>query len=86
MSTTTLANIAAVLTTLSFLPQAIKTIRTRDTRSISLPMYAMFFVGVVLWLIYGYMTDNGAIFYGNIICAILSGIILGYKIRETLTS
>ncbi len=86
MDPTNLANIASVLTTFSFFPQAFKTIRTRDTRSISLPMYSMFFIGVVLWMIYGYQTDNKAIFIGNIITSLLSGIILSYKIREVLSN
>ena len=44
---------AATLTTLSFVPQAIRTLRTRDTRGISGWMYATFTVGVALWLVYG---------------------------------
>ena len=45
--------IAAVLTTLSFVPQAWQIIKTKDTSGISLGMYAMFVVGVFLWLIHG---------------------------------
>ena len=49
----TLGYIAAFCTTSSFLPQAILTIRTKDTESLSLGMYSLFTTGVILWLIYG---------------------------------
>src|SRR5262249_48811263 len=45
--------IAALLTTSAFVPQAIKTIRSRDTRAISLWMYVVFTTGVAFWLAYG---------------------------------
>ncbi|MGH8402367.1 MAG: PQ-loop domain-containing transporter, partial [Gammaproteobacteria bacterium] len=44
--------VAATLTTISFLPQAYHSLRTRDTRSISLGMYMLFTLGVALWLVY----------------------------------
>ena len=44
---------AAALTSASFIPQAVMTIRTRDTRGISRGMYIIFTVGVALWLVYG---------------------------------
>jgi MtN3 and saliva related transmembrane protein len=44
-----LGYVAAVLTTSSFFPQALKTLRTRDTSGISLGMYLMFTSGVVVW-------------------------------------
>src|SRR5687767_3526924 len=50
--------VAATLTTVAFLPQTIKTIRSRDTRSISLWMYLVFTVGVVFWLVYGIVLDS----------------------------
>ena len=45
--------IAATLTTVSFVPQALRIIKTRHTHDISLPMYALFSTGILLWLIYG---------------------------------
>jgi MtN3 and saliva related transmembrane protein len=48
-----LGYIAAFLTTAAFFPQTIKTIRTRDTKSISLAMYVLFTSGIALWLWYG---------------------------------
>ncbi|OUW28830.1 MAG: glutathione synthetase, partial [Cyanobacteria bacterium TMED177] len=47
--------LAASLTTVSFFPQAVKTLRSGDTRSISLGMYALFTSGVALWALYGVM-------------------------------
>lgn len=44
-----IGTIAAILTTLSFLPQAYQVIKTKDTSGISLGMYTMFVLGVFLW-------------------------------------
>lgn len=45
--------IAAILTTISFMPQAYQVIKTKDTSSISLGMYIAFVLGVFLWIIHG---------------------------------
>ena len=71
---------AATLTTSSFLPQAIKTIKSRDTKALSLEMYAMFALGVFLWLVYGIFLDNIAIISANAVTFVLAAIILGFKI------
>ena len=76
--------LAATLTTSSFLPQAIMTIRTRDTESLSLGMYSMFALGVFLWLIYGIYLSNKAIIIANAITFVLAAVILGYKIHNGL--
>lgn len=60
-----LGYIAAVLSTFSFLPQAIKTIYTRDTSGLSVIMYACLTVGIVLWFIYGYLIGDGAVMWAN---------------------
>lgn len=73
--------VAATLTTSAFFPQAWKVIRTRDTRSISLIMYAVFTLGVVLWLVYGCMIGSIPIIVGNVITIVLAGTILWMKIR-----
>lgn len=75
----TIALIAAFFTMIGYLPQAIKTIQTRDTKSISFWMYFLSFVGVVFWLIYGFMVHSGAIIFKNISVIILSGVILLIK-------
>ena len=71
---------AAFLTTASFLPQAFLTLKTRDTRSLSLSMYTLFTTGVLLWLVYGVQKSDYALIFANSITLILSATILGYKI------
>jgi MtN3 and saliva related transmembrane protein len=73
--------LAAFGTTISFLPQAVKTIRTKDTSGISLPMYVVFTTGTFLWLIYGFMSGSMQVAIANIITFIFASIILIYKIR-----
>ncbi|MBX2888641.1 MAG: SemiSWEET transporter [Ferruginibacter sp.] len=82
---TFLGFVAAALTTGSFAPQAIKTIRTKDTRSISLFMYLLFSTGTLLWLIFGLLSSNMPIVVANAITLVFAIIILMYKIkyRET---
>ena len=75
---------AASLTTASFLPQAIMTIKTRDTDSLSLTMYGAFTLGVLLWLIYGIYIDNNVIIIANVITLILASSILFVKIYNTV--
>ncbi len=67
---------AAVLTTGSFLPQAIKTIKTRETSGISLVMYSLFSLGVLLWLIYGLLVKDYIIVLANLITLVFALIIL----------
>lgn len=56
---------AATLTTLSFFPQAIKTVRSGDTRGISLPMYVLLTLGIALWGLYGLITRDGPLIVAN---------------------
>lgn len=73
--------LAAFGTTVSFLPQAVKTIQTKDTSGISLPMYILFTAGTLLWLIYGFMSGSLPVTIANAITLIFAAIILVYKIR-----
>ena len=72
---------AAFGTTVSFLPQAVKTIRTKDTSGISLSMYGIFTTGTLFWLIYGIMSASLPVAFANAITFIFASIILIYKIR-----
>jgi len=72
---------AAVCTTVSFLPQAIKTIQTKNTSGISLFMYSLFAFGTLLWLLFGLFTHNIPIVAANAITLVFSIIILAYKIK-----
>lgn len=77
-----LGYIAAFLTTAAFLPQTIKTIKSRDTASISLAMYVMFTTGIVLWLAYGILIESMPMIIANIITFVLSATILVLKLTE----
>ncbi len=73
--------LAAFCTTVSFLPQAIKTIKTKDTSGISLSMYILFSVGTLLWLAFGIFSGNGPVTIANAVTAAFALIILSYKIK-----
>ncbi|MDR0299107.1 MAG: SemiSWEET transporter [Streptococcaceae bacterium] len=79
---TVIGLLASFLTTASFLPQAFYVIRTKDTKSLSLPMYIMFVVGVMSWCIYGLFLRDFPLIFANVVTGIFAGIILFYKIRE----
>jgi MtN3 and saliva related transmembrane protein len=76
--------VAAFFTTTSFLPQAIKTIRTKDTSATSLSMYIMFAFGTLMWFIYGLVSSNLPVTLANGITLILASIILYFKIKHTM--
>jgi len=73
---------AAFLTTAAFLPQTIKVVRTRDTRSISLAMYVLFTSGVALWLVYGLLIGSLPVVVANVFTLMQSGVILFIKHAE----
>ncbi|MDD2879953.1 MAG: SemiSWEET transporter [Rhodoferax sp.] len=73
--------LAAVLTTVSFLPQAIHTFRTKDVRGISLGMYSAFTLGVALWLVYGLLLDAWPVVIANCVTLALAAAILVMKLR-----
>ena len=74
--------IAGILTTISFIPQALLTIKTQNTKSISLMMYIIFSTGILLWLIYGIVINSMPIIAANIITLPLTLIILFIKIKN----
>ena len=74
--------VAGTLTTAAFLPQVIKTYKSKSTRDISLVMWAMLNIGIVIWIFYGYLTGSMPLMVTNGITLILSGAILGLKIRN----
>ncbi len=73
---------AALCTTLAFLPQAIKTIRTKQTKDLSLGMYSVFVTGVALWLVYGLLNRDVPITVANAITLLLAGTVLVMKLRH----
>ncbi len=77
-----IGGLAALLTTLSWVPQAIKTISTRETRDISLWAQILLFVGIILWLIYGIYLASWPLIGSNIVTFFLVGTILVMKLRH----
>lgn len=82
MSLFTLVGIlGACLTTLSFLPQTIKTLKEKNTEGISLLMYSMFAAGLALWVVYGIFTNDLPVILANSITLFFALIILGLKVK-----
>ncbi len=73
--------IAAFLTTAAFLPQVYKTWKTKDVSSLSLPMLSIFFGGVVMWLIYGFLINSLAIILANAVTIISSFLLVYFKLK-----
>ena len=71
---------AATLTTLAFIPQAWQSWKTRDLSGISLPMYALFTLGVALWLGYGIIIGSLPVIVANAVTLLLASIVLWLKI------
>jgi MtN3 and saliva related transmembrane protein len=72
----------AVLTTLCWVPQAIKVIRERETRAISLSGTTLCTLGVLLWLVYGLAIADGPLIGSSIVTFAMTTIILALKIRH----
>ena len=73
---------AGVLTTLAFLPQVIKAFRTRSTKDISLLMWVLLFIGVLCWLVYGWLVRSGPVIATNGVTLVLVGTVLVLKLRN----
>ena len=75
---------AAIITTSSFFPQALKTWKTKDTTGISLIMYMFFTFGVSLWLVYGLYKTDYPLILANGISFLLSLVIFSVKLRNVI--
>ncbi|MBT9289161.1 SemiSWEET transporter [Hyphomicrobiaceae bacterium 22] len=73
--------VAALCTTLCWLPQTIRVIRLRDTSSLSLATFSIFVIGIVLWLAYGIMIVSWPLILANVFTLALNGTILALKLR-----
>ena len=73
-------SLAAILTTVSFFPQAWHSFKTKDVSGVSLGMYSVFTVGVALWLVYGLLLRAWPIVVANVITLGLALAILGMKL------
>lgn len=77
----TIGFIAAILTTGAFMPQVFQTWKTKDVSGLNLPMLVIFFIGILLWLIYGILLNSPSIIFANIITSITSFLLVLFKIR-----
>lgn len=73
--------LAALLTTLCWLPQALKLLRTRETRDLSLIAYVAFSAGVLLWLLYGLLIGSVPVIAANAVTLVLALGIVSLKLR-----
>lgn len=82
MNTVQILGLAAgSLTTAAFLPQVIKTWKTRSAKDLSLGMFLLFCLGVVLWLAYGIIQRDVPVIVANLLTLILASALLFFKLR-----
>lgn len=77
-----IGSVAAFCTTVSFLPQVVQIVVTRQTAGISLPMYVLFVSGIALWLLYGLLRQDPPLVAANAITLLLSGTVLWFKTAD----
>jgi MtN3 and saliva related transmembrane protein len=80
-TTTILGFFAGFLTTVSFLPQVVKTWKSRSASDLSLGMLSIFSVGVMCWLIYGFLLQEPPMIFWNSVTLILVFVILILKLK-----
>lgn len=73
--------VAALFTTASFLPQAIRIFKTKSTKDLSIMMYIMFVVGIFLWMVYGILLKSLPLILANSVTLCFAAGILLMKIR-----
>ena len=73
--------LAATLTTIAFIPQVFKVIKTKSSDGLSLTTYLIFIIGVGLWLIYGLIKSSISMIIGNGITFILAFLIIYYILK-----
>lgn len=72
---------AGTLTTAAFLPQVIKTWKSRSAKDLSLGMFSLFCLGVMLWLVYGIMVRDIPVIAANLVTLMLASTLLVFKLR-----
>ncbi len=84
-ATTLLGLVAAVFTTASFVPQVVKTWRSGSSEDLSLGMYGLFTIGIVLWLVYGFLIRDLPIILANVVTLGLVLAVLGQALWHRRT-
>jgi len=77
--------VAAVLTTIAYIPQVVKIYRTKSARDVSFRMFSLLATGVSLWLVYGIMMRSVPLIFANFVTLALSLTVLGLKIKYERT-
>jgi MtN3 and saliva related transmembrane protein len=78
--------LAALLTTLSFIPQVVKSWRSKSVGDFSLGTLCAFTSGVLLWLVYGVSLGSPPVIAANATTLLLSGVLLWLKLQDTSSS
>jgi MtN3 and saliva related transmembrane protein len=73
--------VAGGLTTTAFLPQVIKTWKSRSAKDLSLGMFSLFCLGVFLWLVYGIVVKDIPVIAANLLTLMLASTLLFFKLR-----
>jgi len=73
--------VAGACTTIAFLPQVIKTWKSRSAKDLSLSMFSIFCLGVTLWLVYGIMVQDVPVIAANLLTLMLASTLLFFKLR-----
>ena len=73
--------VAGSFTTIAFLPQVIKTWKSRSAKDLSLGMFSLFCLGVLLWLIYGIQVKDLPVIIANMVTLLLASSLLFFKLR-----
>ena len=73
--------VAGILTTASFIPQLIKSWKTKSTADVSMQMFILTVIGIASWLVYGILLGDLPLILATTVSLIISGAILGLKIK-----
>lgn len=73
--------LAGSFTTIAFLPQVIKTWKSRSAKDLSLGMFSIFTIGVAMWLAYGILINDLPVILANVVTLILASTLLFFKLR-----
>jgi MtN3 and saliva related transmembrane protein len=73
--------VAGSFTTIAFLPQVIKTWKTRSAKDLSLGMFSIFTIGVGMWLAYGILINDLPVIMANVVTLILASTLLFFKLK-----
>jgi MtN3 and saliva related transmembrane protein len=73
--------LAGGLTTVAFIPQVMKTYKSRSAKDLSLGMFSIFFAGVALWLVYGILVNDVPVIAANLLTLILAFTLIVFKFK-----